>query len=109
MKPLDTPIKNGVALQKGDDIYIFGGWDEKETSDKIFKFNIIKGDTSFIGYLPYKVESPAHCVVDNSLFMFGGFDSYGVIDKIMQVDLKTMSAKEVDGVTLRVKRENCTS
>jgi len=42
------------------------------------------------------------------MFVIGGFDSFGVSDKITQIDLKTWSCT-VLSLTLRFKRENHTS
>ena len=35
-------IKNGVAVMNDDDdaIYMFGGWDEKETMSSVFRYDI---------------------------------------------------------------------
>ncbi|TNV76677.1 hypothetical protein FGO68_gene13734 [Halteria grandinella] len=110
MKGLGQPMKNSVSLRQGEEIYIFGGWDGKSTLDKIFKYTHSTQSTSFVGYLPYALESPAHCQADDStLFLFGGFDSYGVTGKIIKVDLRNMEAVEYPGVNLAVKRENCTA
>ena len=43
-----------------------------------------------------------------NVFLIGGFDSYGVSDRIMKVNLKTMAGSIV-GTKLIHKRENHTS
>lgn len=41
LKNLTSPVKNGTSFLNPRDglIYIVGGWDEKETLDKIFSYN----------------------------------------------------------------------
>ena len=43
--------------------------------------------------------------VENFVFIFGGFDSYGVTDKIMRLDLENLSMS-VLGQKLDTPREN---
>jgi N-acetylneuraminic acid mutarotase len=87
---------------------LIGGWDEKETQDKIFRYDPQTQETSFVGYLPYKIEGHSVSVIDDQMFVIGGFDSFGVSDKITQIDLKTWSCTVLP-LTLRFKRENQTS
>lgn len=85
-----------------------GGWDEKETQDKVFKYSLDSQQTSFICFLPHKVEGHTIEVIDDQLFIFGGFDGFGVTDKIIRVDLKTMKSEVLKEVKLSLKRENHT-
>ena len=41
LKILSHPIKNGVSYANPRDgkIYLIGGWDEKETQDKVFMYD----------------------------------------------------------------------
>ena len=86
-----------------------GGWDEKETQDKIFKYSLDTQQTSFVGFLPQKVEGHTIEVIDAQLFIIGGFDGFGVTDKIVRVDLKTMKSEVLEEAKLTFKRENHTS
>ena len=54
-------IKNGVAVLNESDqcIYIFGGWDEKETLSTVFKFNPKSNSFDYDGHLPKPVEGHA--------------------------------------------------
>jgi hypothetical protein len=69
---------------------MIGGWDEKETQDKIFKYEPNTQEMHFVCFLPHKVESHTVEVIDNQMFILGGFDGFGVTDKIIQVDLRYM-------------------
>lgn len=60
-------------------------------------------------YLPHKVEGHTISVIDNYLFIFGGFDSFGLTDKVIRVDLRNMTSEDLDSVKLKQKRENHTS
>jgi len=46
---------------------------------------------SFLTFMPHKVEGHSLVAIDNQLFIIGGFDSFGVTDRIIKVDLKYMS------------------
>ena len=39
MKDLCCPLKNSVSFMRDDQFYLVGGWDEKETQDKIYKYD----------------------------------------------------------------------
>ena len=45
-----------------------------------------------MSYLPYKIEGHTVNVIEDSMFIIGGFDSFGVTDKIVRVDLRNMEA-----------------
>lgn len=62
-----------------------------------------------MAYLPHKVEGHTISVIGNYLFIFGGFDSFGLTDKIIRVDLRNMTSEVVESVKLQQKRENHTS
>ena len=47
-------------------------------------------------------------LIDDYLFIFGGFDSFGVTDSIVRVDLRNMEPTVLD-IKLQYKRENHTS
>lgn len=104
-------MKNGVSYYNPRDnkIYIVGGWDEKETIDKIFKYDPKTQETSFVSFLPHKVEGHTVNVIGDNMFIIGGFDSYGVTSRIMRVDLKTMETEVLKDVELKYSRENHTS
>jgi hypothetical protein len=43
---LSHPVKNGVGYAEGEgEIYVVGGWDERETQDKVFKYDTQKEET----------------------------------------------------------------
>ena len=71
-------------------IYLIGGWDEKETQDKVFMYDPKTQETGFVSHLPCKVEAHTIAVFEESsvLFVLGGFDGFGVIDTIIKIDLK---------------------
>ena len=99
--PKPSRIKNGVAVvnDADDAIYMFGGWDERETMSSVFRYDIQTQETHFDGFLPEKVEGHA-CVRipgTNSVFIFGGYDSVYVTDRIMKYDLKKKEGSIVFG------------
>eukprot|EP00347_Sterkiella_histriomuscorum_P001745 403370852 len=111
LKNMSHPVKNGVSYynQRDGFIYIIGGWDEKETQDKIFKYHPVSQDMHFVGFLPYKVEGHSVTVVDDKwLYIFGGFDSVSVIDTVMRINLQFMSCEALSDVKLSIARENST-
>ncbi|CDW79805.1 kelch-like protein 12-like [Stylonychia lemnae] len=111
LKNLYHPVKNGYSFYDPikQIIYIIGGWDEKETQDKIFSYNPKTQEMAFVSYLPHKVEGHSLVQIDNFLYIFGGFDGYSVTDTIIRVDLKYMTSEVVQGCKLKYKRENSTS
>ncbi len=63
---------------------------------------------SFVCFLPHKVEGHSIEVIDHFMFIFGGFNSLGVTDSIIKVDLDNMESHVIKA-TLKYKRENHTS
>ena len=51
---MHTRVKNGAAVFNEEDqsIYIFGGWDEKETMSSVFRYDTRTEDMHFDGFLP---------------------------------------------------------
>jgi hypothetical protein len=111
LRNLSTPIKNGASYyhEKDGCIYLVGGWDEKETLDTIFKYDPKTQDTHFVSHLPHKIEGHSLNVIGESMFIFGGFDSFGVTDTIIQVDINTWESTVVKDTKMKYKRENLTS
>ena len=68
-------------------------------------YDPIEEKCSFFGNLPYRIEGASMARVKNFVFIFGGFDSYGVTDKIMRFDLENLSMS-VLGQKLNTAREN---
>jgi hypothetical protein len=66
LKSLSHPIKNGVSYSNPRDsqIYLIGGWDEKETQDKIFRYDPKTEQTLFVAHLPYKIEAHSIAVFE---------------------------------------------
>ena len=104
-------VKNGYAIFNESDqsVYIFGGWDEKETQNTVWRYTTLPetlgkhdleaGQMHFDGFLPKQVEGHA-CVYipeTQSVFIFGGFDSIGVTDRIMKYNLTTKAGSLVFG------------
>ena len=60
---MPSRLKNSVAIlnEEDDGIYMFGGWDEKETLSSVFRYDIQTGETHFDGCLPNVAEGHA-CV-----------------------------------------------
>ena len=58
--------------------------------------------------MPGRVEGHSVALFGDNAFIIGGFDSYGVTDRIMKVNLKTMAGSIV-AAKLCNKRENHTS
>jgi len=55
------------------------------------------------------VEGHTANAIGNFLFIVGGFDSFGVTDAIVRVDLRNMEAEVLKDVKLKQKRENHTA
>lgn len=108
---MSTPIKNGVSYYHRKDgcIYLIGGWDEKETLDTIFKYDPRTQETHFVAHLPHKIEGHSLCAIDSTLFIFGGFDSFGVTDTIIAVDTTNWESQVLKDIKMKYKRENLTS
>ena len=107
---MPSRIKNGVAIMNEEDqcIYMIGGWDEKETLSSVFRFDTQTYETHFDGFLPKQCEGHAcvHIPGTSTVFIFGGFDSYGVTDRVMKYDMKTKAGSIVWGQKISVAREN---
>lgn len=102
-----SPLKNSANVLYEGKIFLIGGWDEKETLKSIFCFDPSSELTSFVGLLPRPVEGHSLALVKEYVFIIGGFDNFGVTDRIMRLNLKTMQS-EVVPCTLFHKRENHT-
>jgi len=111
-KPLLSPVKNGCCVynETNKTIYIIGGWDEKETTKSIFAYEPNnKDNTFFVGSLPEPVEGHSLARVGDYVYIIGGFDGYGVVDRIMRMNIQTRHTEVLKDVKLLEKRENCTS
>lgn len=110
LPPLSHPIKNGLAYvhKDGKNLYLLCGWDERETQDKIFRYDTTTFETQFVAYLPTKLESASLAAFDDTLFLFGGFDGFGVTDRIVRIDTRTWEATVETGCRLKHARENHT-
>mmetsp|Transcript_6457 Transcript_6457/g.4580 ORF Transcript_6457/g.4580 Transcript_6457/m.4580 type:complete len:199 (+) Transcript_6457:114-710(+) len=109
---LFDPIKNGAAVynDNGDgQIYIIGGWNEKETTNSVFKFDPETHNQDFCNFMPLNVEGHAIVKINSCVLIFGGFDGYGLTDTIMKMDLNTGSTEVIQNVNLKTKRENHTA
>ena len=53
----------------------------------MFVFDSKSLNTDFGGYLPLKVEGHSLAQVGNYVFIIGGFDGFGVTNKLMMLDL----------------------
>ena len=103
-------IKNGCCVY--DDfsrrILIIGGWTEKKTSNSVLAYDPETNNCDFAGlFLPKSIEAHAVVKVESQVFIFGGFDSFGVTDTIMRLDLVKRQAHMME-IKLRVARENHT-
>ena len=87
---------------------IIGGWDEKETLNKMYMFDADKEMTYFTGFLPKPVEGHSLATFDDHVFIIGGFDGFSVTDRIMMLNLSSGIATEID-TKLKQRRENHTS
>lgn len=72
---------------------MIGGWDENDTSKSIFMYDPAKDKCDFLARLPKRVEGHSIVKIDNYAFIIGGFDSFGVTDRIMRLNLNTMEAQ----------------
>ena len=87
---------------------MLGGWDEKNTMSSVFKFDTLTNKMSFDGTLPKQFEGHACVYVPETqtVFIFGGFDDFGVTDRIMRYDLNAHSGAVIYGQKLSKPREN---
>ena len=110
LEKMPARIKNGCAVMNESDqsIYIFGGWDEKETMSGVFRFDTESHEMHFDGFLPKQVEGHACVHIPNTsiVFIFGGYDSLGVTDRVMKYDMRTKTGSIVYGQRLSEAREN---
>jgi hypothetical protein len=100
-------MKNSGNVFFNGKVYLIGGWDEKDTLNKIFCFDPATEQTDFVGNLPRSVEGHSLALIDEYVFIIGGFDNLGVTDRIMRINLKTLRS-DVIPCTLHQKRENHT-
>ena len=59
--------------------------------------------------MPTKIEGHTINVVEDNLFILGGFDGLEVTDRIMRVNLLNMESEILKDTKLEFKRENHTS
>ena len=107
---MPCPLKNSCCVYNklDDKIVIIGGWDENETLNKMFTFDPRQMTSYFSGFLPKPVEGHSLAIFDDFVFIIGGFDGFGVTDRIMILNLKTGHAELIE-TKLKQKRENHTS
>ena len=119
-----TRCKNGQAIfnELNQCVYIFGGWDEKETMKTVFKYGTLPseeakkrvslelGEMDFDGFLLNNIEGHAAIFIPETLsvFIFGGFDGIRVTDTIMKYNLKTHQCEIINEFKLSEPRENLT-
>ena len=92
-------MKNGCCVydDQTNKLLIIGGWDERDTKDSVLTYNPETDLCDFSGIrLPKPVEGHSICKKGDQIFVFGGFDSYGVTDRIMRIDLETRQAHVLD-------------
>ena len=112
MPKMASRVKNGVAImdENSQEIYVIGGWDEKETQNTVFRYVTQGKDAGcmlFDGFLASKTEGHA-CVAapSGSIFVFGGYDGVRVSDRVMKYNINTKESVEVFGQRLSEPREN---
>ena len=86
---------------------MIGGWDERDTQAGIFCFDPSTETTDFVSHLVRPVEGHCLAQLGDYVFIIGGFDNFGVTDRIMRLNLKTFKS-EVIHCKLYQKRENHT-
>ena len=85
-------IKNGQCIYDDENhtILVIGGWTERQTTDNVLVYNPNTMQCDFSGItLPKPIEGHSVVKLNNQVFILGGFDSYGVTDSIMRLDLQT--------------------
>eukprot|EP01083_Nonionella_stella_P026505 72997_1 len=107
---LPNRLKNSACVmnENNQNIYTFGGWDEKNTLDSVWSISTYDGKYHFIGFLPHKSEGHAivYIAESGSVFIFGGFDGFAVTNRIMKFNINTGASCLVDGQRLSEAREN---
>jgi hypothetical protein len=88
---LMDPFKNGAAALHNDTIYLVGGWNESDTSKSVFSYCPAKDKCEFVCQLPERVEGHSLVKAGHYVFIIGGFDGFGVTDRIMRFDLNTFN------------------
>jgi len=66
-----------TAVEYNNQIYVFGGWDGKDTNNHFFKYNITKNTWKKVKHTGKKpAPRRSHCAArcDNKMYIFGGFD-----------------------------------
>jgi hypothetical protein len=105
---LVSPLKNSACVEHKGKLLIIGGWDNRDTQDSIFVFDPVSEQSEFVAKLCTRVEGHTLAKFGNVVFVIGGFDSYGVSDRIIRLDLASMQSTVLD-IKLKQKRENHTS
>jgi N-acetylneuraminic acid mutarotase len=60
-----------------DEIYMFGGWNGRDTNNDFYVYNITTGRWSKVEYsgdMPEQRRSHSAAIVDHKMYIFGGFD-----------------------------------
>lgn len=87
---------------------VIGGWTERDTSDAVLSYDPESNYCDFAGMRLLKpIEGHSVVKVADQIFIFGGFDSFGVTDTIMRIDLTKRHVVMVDA-RLAQARENHT-
>jgi Kelch motif len=87
---LASPLKNSVNVLFDGRVYLIGGWDNRDTSDSIYIFDPKTETCYFAGKIPSRIEGHSVIVLGENAFIIGGFDSFGVSDRIIKLNLKTL-------------------
>jgi N-acetylneuraminic acid mutarotase len=106
---LMSPLKNAVSFVHKGQIIIVGGWDERDTSNTIYRYDPSTDTCDYVCRLPTRIEGHSVALLKDHAYIIGGFDSFGVTDKVIKLNLETNSAMVLPGCKLIQKRENHTS
>jgi outer membrane protein assembly factor BamB len=74
---LPRPISQATAVVLGGELFVLGGMDGPEPTDKIWRIDPSSGMVSPAGLLPYAVSDAAAAIVGQSGYMVGGNGSNG--------------------------------
>ena len=85
---LQTPIKNATACSYNEFIYIIGGQNTSGYVNDIHVFDTITGKlTSTITLLPASLSNSACNIIDNMMYITGGYNGTNAVDSTFSYDI----------------------
>tara|TARA_R110001632_G_scaffold162967_3_gene281411 strand:- start:2682 stop:4139 length:1458 start_codon:yes stop_codon:yes gene_type:complete len=104
--PVEYQLDNGAALinigsaAQDDRLYVFGGLISRSSNANISSFSLTDTATNFLAALPTEKENSDGEIVDNKLYIFGGYKFSEYFDGTSEIYIYDLVTQEIETRTL---------